>query len=78
MAATGKMTEARRLILRSAIQYPPSACVVSATGGRDGIELIVWKRNCEWLAANGYLEPTPHGDWYRTEKGNAVALEKAL
>lgn len=77
MKSTAKLTEARRRILRSAIAYPPSALVVSSTGGHAGIDLVVWRRNCEWLAANGYLEPTPHGDWFRTEKGDAAVSEAA-
>jgi hypothetical protein len=72
------LTDARRTIIRSASLYPPSAWVVSTTGGRTGFEAVSWKRNCQWLCDQGLLRPNAHGDWYLTDEGERLREELCL
>lgn len=65
------MTPARQTVLGSARLSPPSAWIVSPSGGRTGWERVAWRKNCQWLAGEGYLYANAHGDFTLTAKGEA-------
>lgn len=69
------MTDARRRVLRSARQHGPECWVVFPKGHGVGFEAVAWRKNCEALAAAGYLELNHFGDYYRTEKGAAEVVK---
>jgi hypothetical protein len=69
------LTEARATVLKSARLSPPSAWIVDPKGGRIGWEGVSFKRNVEWLAAQGYLRANAHGDYTLTDLGEATRAE---
>lgn len=73
----GRLTDAQKLIVRSAEFCPPAAWIVDATGGRTGWERVAWKRNCERLREQGILEDRPLGGFYLTD-GLGIEVQSAL
>lgn len=75
-AVTCERCANRLRVLTAARFHPPAAWVVDATGGRIGLERVSWKRNCAWLVQAGYLRPSPFGDFYLTDKGEAAVAQE--
>lgn len=76
------LTDNQRMMICSARLSPPSAWIVSTTGGRTGFEAVSWKKNCKRLIDMGYMYANAHDDYTLTEEGEkiraAYAAEKGI
>lgn len=71
------LTPNQRMMIGSAHLSPPSAWIVTTTGGRTGLERVSWKKNCQRLIDMGYIYANGHGDYTLTDEGEKLRAEVA-